>query len=110
MAIQFYEFLYTYAPSLLDKDGRITPTELKTLMDRVLGNAMSKDEIDAIIKSVDADLSGTIEFDEFLTLMSDPKFCNPDERRQVFDMFDKDGSGHICIVELKDAFRKLGEL
>lgn len=79
-------------------------------MDRVLGNAMSKDEIDAIIKSVDADLSGTIEFDEFLTLMSDPKFCNPDERRQVFDMFDKDGSGHICIVELKDAFRKLGEL
>ena len=80
-------------------------------MGRVLGSTVSRDEIDAIIKSVDADDSGTIDFDEFLTLMSDPKFNDPekDEHRQVFEMFDKDKSGHISVLELKDAFRRLGQ-
>lgn len=79
----------------------------------VLGDATpSKDQVKDIIRSIDADGSGTIEFDEFLTLMSDPKFNDlaKDEHRQAFEMFDKDGSGHISVAELKDAFRSLGEL
>jgi len=66
------------------------------------------DQVAAIIRSVDADGSGTIDFDEFLALMSDPKLAK-DEHRQVFEMFDKDGSGHISVAELKVAFRDLGE-
>lgn len=81
-------------------------------MGGVLGNTTSKEEIDLIIRSVDADNSGTIDFDEFLALMLDPRFNNPDkdEHRQVFEMFDTDGSGHISVAELKSAFRSLGQL
>lgn len=77
----------------------------------VLGDATpSKDQIQVIIKAVDADNSGTIDFGEFLTLMSDPKFNLVDEHRQVFDMFDKDGSGHISVAELRETFKSIGEL
>ena len=69
-----------------------------------------EDQVKSIIKSVDADGSGTIDFDEFLDLMSDPKFNPKDEHRQVFEMFDKDGSGRISVSELKEAFSNLGEL
>ena len=75
----------------------------------VLGDdPLLKDQVKTIIRSVDADDSGTIDFDEFLTLMSDPRFAK-DEHREAFEMFDKDGSGHISIAELKDAFRGLGK-
>jgi calmodulin len=85
--------------------------ELGKLMKGVLGSDIPKDEIEAIIRSVDADDSGTIDLDEFLTLMSDPKFNDPtvDEHREVFKMFDKDGNGQISVAELKEAFRNLGQ-
>lgn len=81
-------------------------------MTRVLGdNPLLEDQVKVIIKSIDADGSGTIDFDEFLTLMSDPKFNDlaKDEHRQAFEMFDRDGSGHISVAELKAAFRDLGK-
>lgn len=97
-------------PPLLDGNGTITALELETLARGVLGpTALSKDQIEDIIRHVDIDGSGTIDFDEFLNLMSDPKFnLAKDEHRQVFEMFDKDNSGHISIAELKAAFRNLG--
>ena len=81
-------------------------------MRRVLGDdPLLKDQVQAIIESVDADDSGTIDFDEFLTLMSDPRFQDlaQDEHMQAFKMFDKDGNGMISVAELKDAFRSLGK-
>ena len=81
-------------------------------MRRVLGDDPHlKDQVQTIIESVDADDSGTIDFDEFLTLMSDPRFNDlaKDEHRQAFEMFDTDGNGNISAGELKEAFRNLGE-
>jgi len=64
----------------------------------------------AIIKAVDFDGSGTIDFDEFLTLMSDPKFnLAKDEYRQAFEMFDSNGNNYISVTELKGALRTLGQ-
>jgi len=98
----------------IDGNGTISPSELEILMRRVgvLGNHTPlEDQIKAIIRAVDVDNSGTIDFGEFLTLMSDPKFKHPykDERREAFEMFDKDGNGYISITELKAAFRMLGQ-
>lgn len=110
-ASQFVAISYLHA-SFADGNGVITPLELKTLMKGILGDGSPpEEEIQSIIRSVDADGSGTIDFGEFLTLMSDPKFKDPakDEHREAFEMFDTDGSGHISITELKEAFKGLGE-
>ena len=96
----------------LDGNGTITPLELQILMRNVLGDGPSlEDQVQAIIESVDADGSGTIDFDEFLDLMSDPRFNDvaKDEHRQAFEMFDKDGNGNISLAELKEAFSSIGE-
>lgn len=96
-------------PSHPDGNETITPEELKTLMERVLGGDIPQEQIDSIIKSIDADDSGTIDFDEFIDLMSDSKFDFLDEHKAAFEMFDKDGNGRISVHELKDVFGKLGK-
>lgn len=107
LAIQFYKFL---TRAIIDGNGTITPLELQNLMESLLGDVTLNEEINTIIRSVDADGSGTIEFDEFVAFMSDPRFKDPtkDEHREVFEMFDKDGSGRIDIAELKEAFKNIG--
>jgi len=81
-------------------------------MRNALGDAApSEDEIEEIIRAVDADNSGTIDFDEFITLMSDPKFNHlaKDEHRDAFKSFDRDGNGLISVAELKATFSGLGQ-
>ena len=81
-------------------------------MREVLGEAApSEDQVKEIIKHIDTDKSGDIDFGEFMGLMSDPKFNDlaKNEHRQAFEMFDKDGSGHISISELRETFRKIGK-
>lgn len=78
----------------------------------VLGDAApSDDQVKEIIKHIDTDKSGDIDFREFMDMMSDPKFndLTKNEHRQAFDMFDKDRNGRISVTELKEAFHKLGE-
>jgi len=77
-------------------------------MSRVLG--ASEDQVEYVIKLVDTDKSGDIDFREFMAMMSDPKFKDPakSEQMEVFEMFDKDGNGYISVAELKEAFHKLG--
>jgi len=82
-------------------------------MREVLGeSAPPEDQVKEIIKHIDTDKSGDIDFGEFLDLMSDPKFNDPakNEHMQAFEMFDKDGSGHISVAELREAFSKIGEI
>ena len=100
------------SPPFLDGNGTITPLELQNVVSGVWGNgAPSKDQVEAIIKYIDVDDSGTIDFGEFLTLTSDPKSSKPakGERRQAYNMFVKDGNGDINVAEPKEASRNLGE-
>ena len=52
----------------LDGSGTISREELSTLM-KNLGQALTDDEIDAMIDEVDQNLDGEISFDEFQALM-----------------------------------------
>jgi calmodulin len=52
----------------LDGSGSISRSELKTLM-KNLGQAMTDEEIDAMIDEVDINLDGEISFEEFKSLM-----------------------------------------
>jgi calmodulin len=90
----------------LDKDGdrQITTEELGDIM-RSLGQNPNEAELREIMKEVDKDDSGTIEYEEF-ALMMDKKMRNRDqgeraEIEQAFGMYDVDGKGFISTKCLR---------
>ena len=93
---------------LFDEDGSgtISCEELKHLMGS-LGNPKGEDELGVMVSLLDADGSGDISKDEFLSWYSDQLMRNqldPHEMAEsMFSMFDTDKSGSISIAEFKQA-------
>lgn len=78
---------------------------------RSLGQNPTEDALRQMIKEVDADDSGTIDFAEFLTLMARKMKTQDSEAeiQQAFKVFDTDNSGKISATELRQVMEKLGE-
>ena len=97
---------------LFDKDGggTISNSELGTVM-RTLGQNPSETEIEAMIREVDVDGNGEIDFEEFCRLMVRQMEQNQpaEELVEVFKIFDKDGNGQIDWYDLGVAFKEIGE-
>ena len=96
---------------MIDGDGTITTKELGTVM-RSLGQNPTEAELQDMINEVDADGNGTVDFPEFLTLMS-REMCDIDSEdeiniREAFKVFDRDGNGYIGAAELKRVMTDLG--
>ena len=92
-----------------DSNGTITTAELGSVM-RAVGRNPTEQDLQQILKEIDKNNSGSIEFDEFVELM-ERTFTgqgSPDELLQAFNMFDKDGSGNINISELGQIMESLG--
>ncbi|PVD26474.1 hypothetical protein C0Q70_14151 [Pomacea canaliculata] len=92
-----------------DGDGRITEQELGTVL-RSLGQDPTDTELKDMINDVDTDGSGTIEFNEFLLMMSQK--CEKTELEEIadaFKIFDKNGDGFINSDELRQVMESLGE-
>ena len=107
---QIQEFKEAF--TLFDKngDGTILVKELGTVM-RALGQNPTEAELQDMIKEVDKDNSGTIEFNEFLTLMQ-RKVTDTDteeEIKEAFRVFDRDNDGIISAAELRHVMTTLGE-
>ena len=72
--------------SLFDKDGdgSITPQELGVVMRR-LGHAPSDEELESMLNVIDIDADGSIDFEEFATMMADKMnhMDYDDEMKQV---------------------------
>ena len=98
--------------SLFDKnnDGTITTKELGTVM-RSLGQNPTESELQEMIREVDINNDGTIDFPEFLSLMSKKMKDNDteDELIEAFKVFDKNGNGQISAAELRHVMTNLGE-
>uniref|UniRef100_A0A7S3QZ31 EF-hand domain-containing protein n=1 Tax=Dunaliella tertiolecta TaxID=3047 RepID=A0A7S3QZ31_DUNTE len=89
-----------------DKGGTLGIQEIKQLTD-MLGMRISPDELDNIMKQIDADNSGQVDFDEFLQVMARPQQL-PYTRKDVlraFAMFAKNGEpeGYINPEKLEEA-------
>lgn len=78
---------------------------------RSLGQRPTEVELRNMVHMVDQDGNGTIEFDEFLIMMS-RKLKDSDgdaELREAFRVFDKNGDGFISPTELQHVMTNLGE-
>ena len=77
---------------------------------RALGFEPKKDEIRKMISDIDKDGSGTIDFSEFLEMMT-AKMSEKDSREEIlkaFRLFDDDETGKISFRNLKRVAKELG--
>jgi calmodulin len=107
---QISEFKEAFSLFDKDGDGQITTKELGTVM-RSLGQNPTEAELRDMIREVDQDNNGTIDFREFLGMMAKKMSTteNDDEIRDAFKVFDKDGDGLISAAELRHVMTNLGE-
>ncbi|PIK36410.1 putative caltractin [Apostichopus japonicus] len=78
---------------------------------RALGFEPKKEEIKKMIQDVDREGSGTIDFNDFLTLMTS-KMSEKDSKEEIakaFKLFDDDETGKISFKNLKRVSKELGE-
>ena len=75
-----------------DKDGKISAKELENAM-QSMGQNPTVDEVQEMMREVDLNQDGKIDFDEFMYLMtkSSPDTQTEDEVINAFRVFDKEG-------------------
>uniref|UniRef100_A0A8C9RM88 Centrin, EF-hand protein, 2 n=1 Tax=Scleropages formosus TaxID=113540 RepID=A0A8C9RM88_SCLFO len=93
-----------------DGSGYIDVKELKVAM-RALGFEPKKEEIKRMIGEVDKEGTGKIDFNDFLTVMTQ-KMAEKDSKEEIlkaFRLFDDDETGKISFRNLKRVAKELGE-
>ncbi|EDO45935.1 predicted protein [Nematostella vectensis] len=83
-------------------DGQISAEELGQAM-REAGQLVSDEELKDMIRAVDLDGNGKVEFKEFVQMMAN-QLGQPapvEEMKAYFDRFDQDGNGFIDSDEMK---------
>lgn len=93
-----------------DGSGSIDAKELKVAL-RALGFEPKKDEIKKMVAEVDKENKGTIDFNDFLMLMT-MKMTEKDSKEEIlkaFRLFDDDETGKISFKNLKRVAKELGE-
>merc|ERR1712086_73002 len=101
----------------VDQSGEITMDEMGDAME-ALGLDVSEGQVERIFAGVDKNTDGSIDFAEFCQVINgnldasrdggEDFVADDDAMRQVFDLFDADGSGQIDLRELGDAMEALG--
>merc|ERR1712153_232366 len=93
-----------------DASGEIDVRELKAAM-RALGFKVKNEELKKMVTDIDNDGNGTIEFGEFLAMMTG-KMGEKDTREdieKVFKLFDDDNTNKISFRNLARVAEELGE-
>ncbi|XP_066212325.1 centrin-2 [Saccopteryx leptura] len=93
-----------------DATGTIDVKELKVAM-RALGFEPKKEEIKKMISEIDKEGTGKMNFNDFLTVMTQ-KMSEKDTKEEIlkaFKLFDDDETGTISFSNLKRVAKELGE-
>ncbi|MEC4815613.1 MAG: EF-hand domain-containing protein [Scytonema sp. PMC 1069.18] len=90
-----------------DSSGAISAKELGQVM-QSLGQSPDDIALRDMIKEVDVDLSGSIDFEEFKTLMVSQQGDRKSRLKLAFSVFDEDGSGQITANELHSVMSLFG--
>ncbi|XP_067013505.1 troponin C, isoallergen Bla g 6.0301 isoform X2 [Anabrus simplex] len=96
-----------------DKSGSI-PTNMVEEILRLMGQPFNRQTLEELIEEVDADKSGRLEFDEFVTLaakfiMEEDDQIMEKELREAFRLYDKQGNGYIPTSCLREILHELDE-
>jgi calcium-dependent protein kinase len=95
----------------LNGDGVLTKEEIINGYKQILGDVEAELEAERIMKEVDLDKSGTIDYNEFvLASISQQKLLNKEKLEATFKMFDKDGNGTISADEIKSVLCQGGNV
>lgn len=87
----------------LDKDGSGTICKKEILEGyKAFGEEICENTVNDIIKAIDNDNNGYIEYEEFLrSMLNKEKLLTEVNLKLAFDIFDSDQSGEICVNEIK---------
>ena len=104
------EFKEAFSRIEKDGDGAINKEELGAVM-RSRGQNLTKVELQDLINKVEDDMGNKVNLPGFLTIMGQKTRDNiiEAEIREVFNVFDMDGSGFISAKELRQVMTDLGE-
>ncbi|XP_076365228.1 neo-calmodulin-like isoform X2 [Tachypleus tridentatus] len=107
---QIAEFKEAFMTFDKDSDGAITAAELGIVM-RSLGQQPTEKELRNMMFMVDLDGNGTIEFHEFLFMMTKKiKESGREEAlREAFTVLDRNNDGYISFSDLRYSMINLGE-
>lgn len=99
----------TFCAMDLDKSGFISSEELEKGFKNV-GLSVSKEELDRLVKNIDDQNNGKIDYSEFLLAAMDfNKNVDKEKLSSAFNYFDIDASGYISINNIEDAFLRFGK-
>lgn len=86
-----------------DGDGHLSKEEILEGYEEHFGIPINEEEVEKMMKNVDIDGNGTIDYTEFvMATMNEKSLVNNEKLMQAFKMFDKDGSGTISPDEIKE--------
>ena len=83
-------------------DGVLSREEIYEGYRLTLGDVEAKKEVERIMKEIDIDGNGTIDYNEFVMAATNrQKMLNKEKLEATFKIFDKDGNGSISKEEIK---------
>ncbi|KAB2062316.1 hypothetical protein ES319_A10G145200v1 [Gossypium barbadense] len=85
-----------------DENGHLSFEELRDGLAKI-GHSIDDPDVQMLLESADVDGSGTLSYEEFITMAVHLKRISNDQLSQAFQYFDKNQSGYIEVEELKEA-------
>ena len=86
----------------------MTAEDLKEAIYTVKGIDMKEQEVEEIIKKIDADNNGRINYTEFLMVaMNQEQMLTNQRLEAAFRMFDKNGDNEVSVDEIKIMFEHI---
>ena len=91
-------------------DGKLSKQELINGYKKYFSEENTEALVNSIMKEVDTDDNGFIDYNEFLKATVDiNKILSNENLQNTFKLFDKDGNGKISMQELKFVLQNGGE-
>ena len=83
-------------------DGKLSRDELLNGFKDTMGDVAAQEEVDRIMKTIDNDQNGHIDYSEFvMATLNKKKLLSSERLDAAFAIFDKDNNGMIDASEIK---------